>query len=182
MSIHNILLCIDKKIGISISLLQSLSHVWLFATPWTAAQQASLSFTNSQNLFKLKSIELMMPSNRLILCHPPSPPALNLSPNQGLFQWVSYSHQVAKVLELRGGGGWSPGEENANERDIIDMGLIPGLGRFPGGGHSNPLQYSCLKIPWTEKPGGLQSMASQRVGHNLATKQQYTILYYTIKV
>ena len=104
MSIHNILLCIDKKIGISISLLQSLSHVWLFATPWTAAQQASLSFTNSQNLFKLKSIELMMPSNHLILCHPPSPPALNLSPNQGLFQWVSYSHQVAKVLELWGGG------------------------------------------------------------------------------
>ena len=104
MSIHNIFLCIDKKIGISISLVQSLSHVWLFATPWTAAQQASLSFTNSQNLFKLKSIKLMMLSNHLILCHPPSPPALNLSPNQGLFQWVSYSHHVATVLELRGGG------------------------------------------------------------------------------
>ena len=49
--------------------LQSLSHVWLFATPWTAACQASLSITNSQSLLKLKSIELVMPSNHLILCH-----------------------------------------------------------------------------------------------------------------
>ena len=46
---------------------QSLSHVRLFATPWTAAHQACLSINNSQNLFKLMSIELMMPSNHLIL-------------------------------------------------------------------------------------------------------------------
>ena len=45
--------------------------------------------------------------------------------------------------------------------DIRDMGLIPGWGRSPGEGHGNPLQYS----PWTEEPGGLQSMGSQRVGH-----------------
>ena len=49
---------------------QSLSCVWLFETPWTAAHQASLSFTNSQSLLKLISIESMMPSNHLILCHP----------------------------------------------------------------------------------------------------------------
>ena len=49
---------------------QSLSHVWLFATPWTAAHQASLSITNSWSLLKLMSIESVMPSNRLILCHP----------------------------------------------------------------------------------------------------------------
>ena len=49
---------------------QSLSHVRLFATPWTAACQASLSITNSQSLLKLMSIELVMPSNHLILCHP----------------------------------------------------------------------------------------------------------------
>ena len=49
---------------------QSLSCVWLFATPWTAAHQASLSITNSQSLLKLMSIELMMPSNHLILCCP----------------------------------------------------------------------------------------------------------------
>ena len=49
---------------------QSLSRVWLFATPWTATRQASLSFTISQNLLKLMSIEVVMPSNHLILCRP----------------------------------------------------------------------------------------------------------------
>ena len=47
-----------------------LSHVRLFATPWTAARQASLSFTISQSLLTLTSIESMMPSNHLIVCHP----------------------------------------------------------------------------------------------------------------
>jgi len=51
------------------SSVQSLSHVQLFATPWTAAHQASLSITNSQSLLKLTSIKLVMPSNHLILCH-----------------------------------------------------------------------------------------------------------------
>ena len=50
--------------------MQSLSHVQLFATPWTVARQATLSITNSQNLLKLMSIELVMPSNHIILCHP----------------------------------------------------------------------------------------------------------------
>ena len=49
---------------------QSLSHVWLFATPWPAARQAFLSITNSWSLLKLMSIELVMPSNHLILCYP----------------------------------------------------------------------------------------------------------------
>ena len=49
---------------------QLLSRVQLFTTPWTAARQASLSIINSQNLLKLMSIESMMPSNHLILCHP----------------------------------------------------------------------------------------------------------------
>ena len=49
---------------------QSLSHVQLFVTPWTATRQASLSITNSQNLLELMSIESVMPSNHLILCHP----------------------------------------------------------------------------------------------------------------
>ena len=49
---------------------QSLSRVPLSATPWTAAHQASLSITNFWSLLKLMSIELMMPSNHLILCHP----------------------------------------------------------------------------------------------------------------
>ena len=49
---------------------QSVSHVRLSATPWTAAPQASLSITNSRSLLRLMSIESVMPSNRLILCHP----------------------------------------------------------------------------------------------------------------
>ena len=52
------------------SSVQSLSHVQLFATPWTTACQASLSITNFWSLFKHMSIELVMPSNHLILCHP----------------------------------------------------------------------------------------------------------------
>ena len=52
------------------SSLQSLSCVWLFVTPWTAACQASLCITNSRSLLKLMSIELIMPSNHLILCCP----------------------------------------------------------------------------------------------------------------
>ena len=61
---------------------QSLSRVWRFATPWTAARQASLSITNSQSSPKLMSIESVMPSSHLILCRPllllpPIPPSLN---------------------------------------------------------------------------------------------------------
>ena len=52
------------------SSVQLLSRVWLFATSWTAVRQASLSFTNSQSLLRLMSIELVMPSNHLILCRP----------------------------------------------------------------------------------------------------------------
>ena len=48
-----------------------------------------------------------------------------------------------------------------------DLSSIFGLGRSPGGGHGNPLQYSCLEnISWIEEPGGLQSMGLQRVGHD----------------
>ena len=50
--------------------------------------------------------------------------------------------------------------------NVGDLGLIPGSGRFPGGGNGNPLQDSCLENPWTEEPGRLQSMGSQSVGHD----------------
>ena len=75
---------------------QSLSPVWVFATPWTAERQTYLSFTIS----KLLSVESVMPSNHLILCDP-LPLALNLSQHQDLFQWVGSSHQVVKVLKLQ---------------------------------------------------------------------------------
>ena len=75
----------NSQLSVQFSSVQSLSRVWLFATPWTAARQASLSITNFQSLLKLVSIELVMPSNHLILSSP-SPPAFNLSQHQGLFQ------------------------------------------------------------------------------------------------
>ena len=60
----------DKPTASTINSVQLLSHVWLFATPWTTAHQASLSITNSQSLLKLISIESVMLSNHLILCRP----------------------------------------------------------------------------------------------------------------
>ena len=83
-----------------LSSIQSLSRVQLYVTAWTAARQVSLSITNSQSLFRLMSIESVMPSNRLILSFP-SPPTFNLSQDQGLFQGVNSSHEVAKVLEFQ---------------------------------------------------------------------------------
>ena len=77
---------------------QSLSCVRLFATPWTAACQASLSFNISQSLLKLMSIESVIPSNHLIFC---CPLLLLPSQHQGLFQWIGFWNQVGKVLELQ---------------------------------------------------------------------------------
>ena len=77
-----------------------LSCVWLFATPWTAAHQASLSPTISQSLLKLMSTESVMPSNYFILCF-----ALLLLPSffpvSYFFQWARSLYQVTKVLELQ---------------------------------------------------------------------------------
>ena len=90
----------SEKRSYSLSSLQSLSCVQLFATPWTAARQASLSITNSQTLLKLMSIESVMPSNHLTLSSP-SPPAFSFSQHQDLFKWASSSYQVAKILEFQ---------------------------------------------------------------------------------
>ena len=84
------------------SSIQSLSHVWLFAAPWTTARQASCPSLISQSLLKLMSIESVMTT--IQPSHPlssPSPPAFSLSQHQGLFQWISSLHQVAKVLEFQ---------------------------------------------------------------------------------
>ena len=81
-----------------ISSVQPLSCVWLFVTPWTAARQASLSFI-SQNLLKLMSIESVMPSNHLILCHPLLLPP-SVFPSIRLFSSES-------VLHIRWPKDWS---------------------------------------------------------------------------
>ena len=71
------------------SSVQSLSRVWLFVTPWTAARQASLSITNSGSLLKLMPIESVMPSNHLILCLPFSF-CLQTFPTSGSFQMSQF--------------------------------------------------------------------------------------------
>ena len=79
------------------SSVQSLSGVQLFVTPWVAACQTSLSITNFQSLLKLMSIELVMPSSRLILCHPllllpPIPPSIRVFSNKSnlCMRWPKY--------------------------------------------------------------------------------------------
>ena len=72
------------------SSVQWLTHVWLFATPWTAACQASLSITNSWTLLKFMSIALVMPSNRLILCHPLLLPS-SICPSTKVFSNVFFT-------------------------------------------------------------------------------------------
>ena len=97
----------DHPNTVQFSSVQSLSCVWLFATPWIAARQASLSIANSQNLLKLPEFtqtHAHRVSDAIQPSHPlssPSPPAPNPSQHQGLFQWVNSSHQVAKVLEFQ---------------------------------------------------------------------------------
>ena len=82
-----------------ISSVQLLSHVQIFATPWSEACQAALSFTKSQSLHKLMSIESVMPSNHLILCHPflflPSIfPSIRVFSNESVLciKWPKYWH------------------------------------------------------------------------------------------
>ena len=83
----------------SFSSVQSLSHVQLFATAWTAAHQASLSITNSQSLLKLISIESVMPSNHLILCLPFSShfPSIPASESFQMSQFVASGGQNIRV-------------------------------------------------------------------------------------
>ena len=83
--------------NIIVSSVQSLGRVRLFATPWTAARQASLSITNSQSLLKLMSIELVMPSSHLILYRPllllpPIPPSIRVFSNESALhiKWPKY--------------------------------------------------------------------------------------------
>ena len=98
-------------------IVQSLSRVWLFATPWTTAHHTSLSFTISQSLLKLMSIESVMPSNHLTLCHsllllPSIFPRIRVFSNESAlqFRWPKYwsfsfsnspSHEYSRLISFR---------------------------------------------------------------------------------
>ena len=97
---------------IQFSSVQSLSHVRLFATPWIAARQASLSITNSRSSLGLTSIESVMPSGHLILCHPllllpPSPPSTRVFSNESTLRmrwpkYWSFSFSISPSKEIPG--------------------------------------------------------------------------------
>ena len=91
---------------------QSLSHVWLFVTPWITALQASLSITSSWSSLRLTSIESVMPSSRLILCHPlllltPIPPSIRVFSNESTLcmrwpKYWSFSFSIIPSSEIPG--------------------------------------------------------------------------------
>ena len=101
-----------KILPVQFSSVQSLSHVLLFATPWIAAHQASLSITSSRSSLKLTSIESVMPSSHLILCCPPLllpliPPSIRVSSNESTIHmrypkhW-SFSFSISPSKEYPG--------------------------------------------------------------------------------
>ena len=102
----------DQQMLQGVSSLQLVSCVWLFATPWVAARQASLSITNYRSSFRLKSIESVMPSSHLILCHLQSLPASESFPMSQLFAWGGQSTGVSASASfpLKKSQGWSPSE------------------------------------------------------------------------
>ena len=169
---------------------QSLSHVQLSATPWTAARQASLSITNSQSLLKHMSIELVIPSNHLIFCRP-------LRFLASIFSSIKvFSNE--SVLHIRWPKYWSfsfsisPSNEYSGlisvRIDWFDLLAVQGTLKSLLQHHSSkasilgcsaffilqlshphpwrrnwpPLSVLPWKIPWTEEPGGLQSTGSQK--------------------
>ena len=93
----------SRSIILQFSSVQSLRRVQLFATPWIAARQASLSITNSRSLLKLVSIESVMPSSHLNLCHPllflpPIPPSIRVFSNESTLciRWYwSFSFSIS---------------------------------------------------------------------------------------
>ena len=131
------------------------SHGRVFATPWTAARQASLSITTSQSLLKLTSIQSVMPSNRLILCHPllllPS-----IFPSSRIFFFFKFSPNES-VLRIRWSKDWSfnftisPSNEYSGlislRTDWLDLLAVQGALKSLLQHHSSEasiLQYSAL--------------------------------------
>ena len=147
------------------SSIQSLSHVQLFVTAWNAARQASLSITYSQSLYKLMSIESVMPSNCLILCHhllcPPS-----------IFPSIrGFSNE--SVLHIKWPKYWS------YSFSIYHMHTISIYQEKAMAPYSSTLAW---KIPWMEEPGGLLSMGSLTVGHDWATSLSlFTVMHWRRK-
>ena len=154
------------------SSVQLLSHVQLFATPWTAARQASLSITNSRSILKLMSTESVMSSKHLILCGPllllPSIfPSIRVFSNDTMYQF-DWGCRLRQELSM-GFIAESWGTLTARSTSALQA-MAP---------HSSTLAW---QIQWTEEPGRLQSMGSLEVGHNWATSLSlFTFMHWRRK-
>ena len=112
-----ILYMYTMEYSVEFSWVQSLSRVRLFATPWIAARQAALSITNSQSSLRLTSIESVMPSSHLILCHPllllpPIPPSIRVFSSESTLhmRWPKYWSFSFSIIPSKEHPGWSPSE------------------------------------------------------------------------
>ena len=183
-----------KIVTKQISSVQSLSHVQLFVTPWTAAHQPSLSINNSQNLLKLiDSIELMMPSNHLILCCPllPAPsifPSIRVFSNESV-PHISWSKHWSFIFSI------SPSNEYSGliafRIDWLDLLVVQGTLKSLLQHHSSKasiLQHSAFFIVQLSHPymtigktialtrqsfvDKVMSLLAVQVDHSFSSKEQ----------
>ena len=132
--------------SVQFSSVQSLSHVRLFVTLWTAAYQTFLSITNSRSLRKLMSTESVMPSNHLILCCPllllPSIfPSIRVFYNE-LALCIRWPKYWSFSFSISPSNKWAFPDSSVDKEstcNVGDLGSIPGLGRSPGEGKDYPL-------------------------------------------
>ena len=162
-----------ERSSVQFSSVQLLSHVQLFVMPWTASRQVSLSIANSQSLLKLMSIESVMPSNYLILCHPllllPSIfPSIRVFSNESVprircTKYWNFSFNISPYNEYIGLISF--------KMDLFDLlgaqGTLKSFLQHHSSKAMSPYSSTLAwKIPWMEEPGGLQSMGLLQVGHD----------------
>ena len=114
----------------------------------------------------LQTINLLSSSVGFSLVQSLSCVQLFAAPWTAAQQWIYHSAYSIWTSLLKVHRAFSASEGKESACNAGDLGSTPGVGRFPEEGNGNPLQYSCLENPWTEEPGRLQSMGSQRVRHH----------------
>ena len=144
-------------------IVKSLSHVQLFATQWTVAYQAPLSVGFSRQEY-WSGLPFPSPGDLPDPGIEPGSPALqaDVLPSEppgkpsSILGWVI--NNMVALTELN--------SYSIKYVPPSPVGSVPAWGRSPEEGNGNPVQYSCLEIPWAEDPGRLQSMGSQNAGHD----------------
>ena len=145
---------------------------------WAAVHEVAKSRTRLSNFtftFHFHALEKEMATHPSVLpwripgtAEPGGPPSMGshrVVHDWNDLAWLLWASQVALVVK----------NPPSNAGDVRDSGLIPGSGRFSGGGPGSPLQYSCLENPWTEEPGELQSMGLQRVRYDWSTHNTWLL-------